>query len=192
MSKSGGEVRIGKEDMAIRTITARDNNDVRELFRATYMPHAEAAPPEIRDTVKGYVEESLADDLADPFKHYMAHPRTGFFVAEAADRGAGQDRKAIAGMLGVDHWEGDEKTAQLRRVAVSGRFRRQGVGRRLMMFAEQWAADHAYTSMRFYTVEQLKEAIAMYESLGYRLVQKHGFGPVVGREYEKPLGPSSA
>lgn len=192
MSTSGGEPRIRRADIAIRTITARDNAAVRELYRATYMPYADDAPIEIRGAVTEYVEQSLADDLADPFKHYMTHPRTGFFVAEAADPAAGRGRKVIAGMLGVDHWEGDEKIAQLRRVAVSSRFRRQGIGRRLMGFAEQWAVEHGYTSMRFYTVEQLVEAIAMYESLGYRLVQKHEFGPVVGREYEKPLGPSSA
>ncbi len=188
---SGGNPRLQRADIRVRTITAQDNNAVRELFRSTYMPYA-AGPPEMTRAVTEYVEQSLAEDLVDPFKHYMAHPRTGFFVAEAADPAAGKGGKAIAGMLGVDHWEGDEKTAQLRRVAVSGRFRRQGVGRRLMTFAEKWAAERAYTSMRFYTVEQLKEAIAMYESLGYRLVQKHVFGPVAGREYEKPLGPTSA
>ena len=166
-------------EITVRPLKKADCEQVRELFRSTYLAYGEGGGPGLARGVAEYVEQSLAEDLADPFTHYMSGPRTCFFVAESSGE--------FAGMLGIDHWEGDGAIAHLRRVAVRQDFRRRGIGRRLMRHAEAWAAAHGYRSMRFYTVELLTEAIAMYESLGYRLVAKHDFGPVMGRESEKPL-----
>jgi ribosomal protein S18 acetylase RimI-like enzyme len=130
-------------------------------------------------TARAFVEESLSDDLADPHAHYMSHPRTGFFIAEY-----GGD---IAGIFGIDHWDGDQTIAQLRRVAVHLSYQRRGIGRTMMVRAEEFAHAKGYRSLRFYTAEPLQAAISMYESLGYRLVARHQFGPIPGREYEKRL-----
>jgi ribosomal protein S18 acetylase RimI-like enzyme len=169
-------------EIIIRPIIREDNDAVRGLFMTAFLPYSENATPEQAAAVRGFIHESLADDLEDPYGHYMSQPGTCFFVADAGGR--------IAGMLGIDRWEGDGTVAQLRRVAVSHGFRRRGIAKMLMNHAEAWAAWQGYKSMRFYTAESLKEAIALYESLGYRLVRRHAWGPVCGREYEKLLAPA--
>lgn len=54
---------------------------------------------------------------------------------------------------------------QIRQVAVQGKGRKQGVGKRLLQAAEERAAAHGYREV---VVAAHEEAQAFYENLGYR------------------------
>ncbi len=170
--------------VTIRVVTPTDSATVRGLFMSAFASSFAELDGRLKEATTAYVNESLADDLADPYAHYMSSSRTCFFLSEL-------DGRAV-GMCGIDAWPDDDSVAQLRRVAVAVEARRLGVGRRMMRHAEEWSAAHGYSSIRFHTVDLLKPAIAMYESLGYRLIARHQFGPVNGLEYGKQLEPPRA
>ena len=52
-------------------------------------------------------------------------------------------------------------------VAVCPPYQKQGLGRRLMAWAEHQARQHGYQIIRLYTNERMEENIAMYKHLGY-------------------------
>ena len=58
-------------------------------------------------------------------------------------------------------------TMLLDNVAVAPDAQGQGLGRKLLAFAEQAAWDAGYGSIRLYTNEEMTENIALYSRLGY-------------------------
>jgi ribosomal protein S18 acetylase RimI-like enzyme len=60
------------------------------------------------------------------------------------------------------------KAMVVHRLAVHSAFQRQGVGARLMDFAEQLAAARGYASIRLDAFSLNPAAVALYESRGYR------------------------
>jgi ribosomal protein S18 acetylase RimI-like enzyme len=70
-------------------------------------------------------------------------------------------------------------------VAVHPGHQRQGLGRRLLLFAEQQAANQGLNQLRLYTNELMTENIAYYRRLGYEEVDRrtdHGFRRVFMRK----------
>ena len=53
-------------------------------------------------------------------------------------------------------------------VAINPEFQHQGLGRRLMAWAESQAAQEGYTSIRLYTNELFVDNIRLYKRLGYQ------------------------
>jgi ribosomal protein S18 acetylase RimI-like enzyme len=53
-------------------------------------------------------------------------------------------------------------------VAVHPDYQKQGLGRRLLAWAEQQALQAGYRSIRLYTNERMVENIRLYKSLGYQ------------------------
>lgn len=164
-------------ELQIRRIAPADNTAIRNLYTAVFNPIAFDLNGDVARLAESYFNESLSQDLADAHAHYSRDPRVAFFLADSSG--------TLAGMCGVDLWQGDETIAELRRVAVRADCRRKGIGRRLLNEAEEWARAQGFRAMRFHTVDLFREAIAMYESSGFRLVQLHNWGAVTGREYEK-------
>jgi GNAT superfamily N-acetyltransferase len=76
-------------------------------------------------------------------------------------------------------------------VAVSPRFQRQGLGRRLMAHAEQVALSVGYGEVRLYTNKLFAENVRLYGRLGYRLDREETFTGGVVVHMSKPL-PSAA
>jgi ribosomal protein S18 acetylase RimI-like enzyme len=57
-------------------------------------------------------------------------------------------------------------------VAVAGAQQGQGIGRRLMAFAEQEARRQGYGELRLYTNETMAENIGLYRSIGYAITER--------------------
>ena len=62
-----------------------------------------------------------------------------------------------------------ETMANILGIAVSDRYRRQGIGKALLTRAEAWAQEHDITLMRLNTGTRRKGAHEFYKQEGYRL-----------------------
>jgi GNAT superfamily N-acetyltransferase len=69
---------------------------------------------------------------------------------------------------------------EIKRMFVTADARGRGHARRLLRELERRAAEHGHHSVRLLTTEVLREAMALYEAEGYRLVGRveHARGPV--------------
>ncbi|KAJ7698079.1 acyl-CoA N-acyltransferase [Mycena rosella] len=80
-----------------------------------------------------HCETALATDMRDISAHYRAP--AGFFVAAQPriDQGEAAGDEEVVGFVGFDYLpEQDAQTAEVRRVVVSAKHRRRGIGVRLM------------------------------------------------------------
>jgi GNAT superfamily N-acetyltransferase len=62
---------------------------------------------------------------------------------------------------------------ELSSVAVEPMVQRQGIGKRLMAFAEEMALRRGVYSLRLYTNAALPEVVQYYEGIGYRVVERN-------------------
>ena len=115
--------------------------------------------------------------LADPvmprhwFSEVLANPNKMLIVAELDGRLVGQ-------ILIIDSASTDDPIYRPRRyldvdeLAVLADYRRQGIGRRLMAAAEEWAAERGITRIELNVWQANDQAIAFYERLGYRTIRR--------------------
>ncbi|MHB8438330.1 MAG: GNAT family N-acetyltransferase [Acidimicrobiales bacterium] len=81
--------------------------------------------------------------------------------------------------------------AELKLMRVDEKYRRRGLARRLLLDLERRAALAGYGEMRLVTGTEQPEAVALYESSGYRRVLPFGEfrDAPEARAYGKPLKP---
>ncbi|MER7251005.1 helix-turn-helix domain-containing GNAT family N-acetyltransferase [Kribbella sp. NPDC000426] len=77
--------------------------------------------------------------------------------------------------------------AEIKRMWVSPDARGLGLGRRLLAELERTAAAHGATAVRLETNHNLKEAIALYRSAGFKEVPAFNAEPYAHHWFEKPL-----
>jgi GNAT superfamily N-acetyltransferase len=66
------------------------------------------------------------------------------------------------------HWLGGEPVLVVHRLCVDPAYQGNGLGTRLMDFAEEYAKQHAYASIRLDAYTGNPSAIRLYERRGYR------------------------
>ena len=72
------------------------------------------------------------------------------------------------GLLAVLHFLSRADHVFVEDVAVRVGRQRQGIGKKLLAFAEEEALSRGYHEIRLFTNETMVENIALYQSLGYR------------------------
>ncbi|GAA2602415.1 helix-turn-helix domain-containing GNAT family N-acetyltransferase [Dactylosporangium fulvum] len=77
--------------------------------------------------------------------------------------------------------------AEIKRLWVAGSVRGLGVGRRMLTELEHYAAERGWTAVRLDTNRNLREAISMYRSAGYREVEPYNTERYAHHWFEKPL-----
>jgi len=78
-------------------------------------------------------------------------------------------RAEIAGLLALETLD---QALFIENVAVDPAFQGQGLGRRLMMFAEQQARQRGMREVRLYTNEAMVENLAFYQRLGFEEIER--------------------
>jgi len=82
----------------------------------------------------------------------------------------------------------DDETCEMKRLFVRPRFRGRKIGRLLAERIIKEGKRIGYKKMRLDTTPQMKEAIQLYKSLGFREIKPYRFNPIEGAIYmEKSL-----
>jgi putative acetyltransferase len=140
----------------IRPFRHSDAAAVRNLFVTV---NRALAPAEWRDRFETYIDRSIAEEIGRIDDYYLA----GGGMFWVAYRGA-----HLIGMAGVEPIA--DGAMELRRMYVSPKVRRQGLARLLLSVVESWCAGAGIGVLHLSTSELQTEAIALYESAGFRFV----------------------
>jgi len=130
------------------------------------------------DIVRRYAE--LGQDGSGSFSpNDVLVPRSAFLVARLEGRPVG-----CAALRPLD-----VEAAEVKRMYVAPSARRKGVGRQLLSELERLAGGFGYRILRLETGNRQPEAVALYESCGYRKIS--AFGKYIGNSvsicYEKDV-----
>jgi ribosomal-protein-alanine N-acetyltransferase len=115
-------------------------------------------------------------------RHFLVSPRATFIVMES--------HGDLAGYVLV-RYSSRHRLARIYSIAVNGKFRRQGLGRRLLAAADEDATRRRCRAIRLEVRKYDRKAIRFYKSYGYRcfgeypLYYEQRFGAF---RFEKPLG----
>jgi GNAT superfamily N-acetyltransferase len=119
-----------------------------------------------------FFEAKVATELASFLEHYDEH-RDGIWVVRADG--------SIEGSIAIDGARAATEGAALRWYLMSGDFRGQGVGQRLIETAIAFCSACRYGSVYLWTFEGLDAARHVYEKNGFRLAEQRS-GTRWGRE----------
>ena len=156
--------------MEIRDFSTDDAAAVRDLFiRVNRL----LAPADRKDAFEIYIARSLTEEI-DRVSEYYSERNGGFWVAVEGE--------GIVGMFGLE--PSGEAAMELRRMYIDPDFRRRGIARKMLDFAEQQCRRRQRPRMDLSTSELQQEALALYRNAGYALVREE----VVEAASHKTLG----
>ena len=144
--------------MEIRDFSTDDAAAVRDLFiRVNRL----LAPADRKDAFEIYIARSLTEEI-DRVSEYYSERNGGFWVAVEGE--------GIVGMFGLE--PSGEAAMELRRMYIDPDFRRRGIARKMLDFAEQQCRRRQRPRMNLSTSELQREALALYRNAGYALVRE--------------------
>jgi GNAT superfamily N-acetyltransferase len=144
--------------MEIRDFSTDDAAAVRELFiRVNRL----LAPADMKDAFEIYIARSLMEEI-DRVSEYYSERNGGFWVAVEGE--------GIVGMFGLE--PSGEGAMELRRMYIDPDFRRRGMARKMVDFAEQQCRRRQRPRMNLSTSELQQEALSLYRNAGYALVRE--------------------
>lgn len=124
-------------------------------------------------TQLGYSTEPSA--VADRLSRLLARTDQEFLVADHEERAVGWIHMLLAEYVEADAF------VVIGGLVVDREYRSQGIGRRLLEHAEEWAAQHGCSAVRLSSSVQRTDAHAFYERAGYtNLKTQYSFAKSVG------------
>ncbi|MFQ5864807.1 MAG: GNAT family N-acetyltransferase [bacterium] len=76
-----------------------------------------------------------------------------------------------------------EDICEMKRLFVRPEFRGQGIGKALALVIIEEAHSVGYSKMRLDTVPSMKEANALYKSLGFKNIKPYRYNPIEGATF---------
>jgi GNAT superfamily N-acetyltransferase len=152
----------------IRTYEPRDYEQVWAL-------HLEGVQ-DTRTSQYPAVDPAYEDDLRRIEEEYLS-PGCCFWVAEDGER--------LVGMTAIRRI--DKETARLRRMRVTGGWRRRGVGQMLLETAERFCREAGYRRLILDSTEQQTAAHRLYQRNGFVRTGEHMVDPFRVFDFEKEL-----
>jgi GNAT superfamily N-acetyltransferase len=145
------------DSITIRPFTEPDDLQVRDLFIRI---NRALSPPALRDAFEGYIARALVDEI-DRISAYYGERDGGFWVAISGDK--------VVGTFGLERVS--VHAMELRRMYVDPSVRRKGIGRAMLLFAENECRRRATDRLELSTAEIQTAALALYRNAGYKLVR---------------------
>ena len=112
-------------------------------------------------------------------------PGGAFLLMHSPDADPSRPEQVVIGCGGVHPL--DDGRGEIKRMWVHPDHRGAGHGRRLLSALERAAGDLGYEAIRLDTHSALTQAIAMYESSGYRAIPRYNDNPFAKHWFEKQL-----
>ncbi|XP_071398061.1 N-acetyltransferase 8-like 2 [Centroberyx affinis] len=117
-----------------------------------------------------FVRARLRTDMQDIPGNYLSRPDDCFWVAEAEVNG----KSRVVGMVAVvAKQNGKERYGELFRMIISSSCRRTGLGSRLAQMVVDFSRERGFSSVILETSSTQTAAVALYEKMGFSLVQSH-------------------
>jgi putative acetyltransferase len=144
-------------EIYIRPFEPADLPAVRDLFIEV---HRVLVPPAMQTQFDRYIRQALSEEI-DRLQEYYAEREGSFWVALLGD--------CLVGNFGLEQMPGS--AMKLRRMYVDVHFRRHGIGRHMLRFAEETCLQLGASALEGSTTELQPEAMRLFQSLGYRLAR---------------------
>ena len=141
----------------IRAFEPCDALPIQKLFIRAHL--SIVVPPSLSELSHTYVSAAVNEEIGKIADYYKY--RGGEFWVALIDQ-------SIVGMFGLvpSH---HSKAVELRRVSVDPEFRRKGIARAMLVFAEQLCIEKGLLKIELSTSAFQKEAISLYSTSGYEL-----------------------
>jgi ribosomal protein S18 acetylase RimI-like enzyme len=150
-------------ELVVRRATESDLSGVTSVFAEENCFHAQLLPERFQ-VVQPIVSQEWYDRV-------MSDPNRCLFVAELGDEIAGVMLLRLASSPD-DPICKPRSYVYVEEIAVAKARQGQGIGRRLMRQAEQWANDQGARELELDVWEANRGAIAFYEALGHEAVRR--------------------
>lgn len=144
-----------KNQLIIRKIQPQDNPLIARIIRTALEEYGEAKPGTV-------YTDPTTDELYETFS---TMPKSGYFIAEINGE--------VIGGSGIYPTKNlPEGYAELVKIYLKSEHRGKGIGKQLIDKSIASAKEQGYTHLYLESFPSLKEAIVLYEKIGFKRIEK--------------------
>jgi GNAT superfamily N-acetyltransferase len=147
---------MNADQITIRPFAQADAFEVRTLFITV---NRLLAPPELKQAFETYIAQSLKDEI-DRISGYYEEKGGHFWIAQTEGK--------VVGMFGLE--PSGPNSMELRRMYVDPGYRRLGIAKRMLSFAEDHCRSKNLHKLDLSTSEIQSDALSFYRNSGYTQV----------------------